>query len=287
MPTLNAHAALLDLIDRALAEDLGDGDVTAEATIPADLQAVATITQKAPGVVAGIHAASEVFARVDPRLRVEVVGPEGVWRDGGPVLRIEGNARAIVAAERTALNIMGRLSGVATMTAAYVAAVDGTRAKILDTRKTTPGMRLLEKQAVLAGGGVNHRIGLFDEVLIKENHAALAGGVGAAVRAAHAHRPELPIVVECETLDEVDEALAVAAELGLERFRILLDNMPLDVMRAAVQRAGGAVPLEASGNVSLETVGGIAATGVDFISAGALTHSAPVLDLSLILEPRR
>ncbi|MBF6618920.1 MAG: carboxylating nicotinate-nucleotide diphosphorylase [Patulibacter sp.] len=286
MPTQNAHAALEDLIDRALAEDLGDGDVTAEATIPADLQAVATITQKAPGVVAGIHAASEVFARVDEWLRVEVVGPEGVWRSDGPVMRITGNARSIVAAERTALNIMGRLSGVATMTAAYVAAVDGTRAKILDTRKTTPGMRLLEKQAVLAGGGENHRIGLFDEVLIKENHATLAGGVGPAVRAAHAHRPALPIVVECETLDEVDEALAVGSELGLERFRILLDNMPLDVMRSAVERAGGAVPLEASGNVSLETVGAIAATGVDFISAGALTHSAPVLDLSLILEPR-
>lgn len=286
MPTQNAHAALEDLIDRALAEDLGVGDVTAEATIPADLQAVATITQKAPGVVAGIHAASEVFARVDQRLRVEVVGPEGVWRSDGPVLRITGNARSIVAAERTALNIMGRLSGVATMTAAYVAAVDGTRAKILDTRKTTPGMRLLEKQAVRAGGGENHRIGLFDEILIKENHAALAGGVGPAVRAAHAHRPELPIVVECETLDEVDEALAVGAELGLERFRILLDNMPLDVMRSAVGRAAGAVPLEASGNVSLETVGAIAATGVNFISAGALTHSAPVLDLSLILEPR-
>jgi nicotinate-nucleotide pyrophosphorylase (carboxylating) len=286
MPTQDAHSALVDLIDRALAEDLGDGDVTAEATIPSDLQAVATITQKASGVVAGVHAAAEVFARVDPGLRVEVVGPEGVWRDGGPVLLITGNARSIVAAERTALNIMGRLSGVATMTAAYVAAVDGTKAKILDTRKTTPGMRLLEKQAVVAGGGVNHRIGLFDEVLIKENHAALAGGVAAAVRAAHQHRPELPIVVECETLDEVDQALAVGRDLGLDRFRILLDNMPLDVMRSAVERAAGAVPLEASGNVSLETVGEIAATGVDFISAGALTHSAPVLDLSLILEPR-
>lgn len=286
MPTLDVHAALVDLIDRALAEDLGDGDVTAEATIPADLTATATITQKAPGVVAGIEAASLVFTTVDPQLRIEVLGPEGVWRDSGPVLRIEGNARAIVAAERTALNIMGRLSGVATMTAGYVAAVRGTEAKILDTRKTTPGMRLLEKQAVVTGGGVNHRVGLFDEVLIKENHAALAGGVGPAVRAAHAHRPELPIVVECETLDEVDEALAVAVELGLERFRILLDNMPLDVMRRAVERVAGAVPLEASGNVSLATVGAIAATGVDFISAGALTHSAPVLDLSLILEPR-
>lgn len=286
MPTLDAHAALLDLIDRALAEDLGDGDVTAEATIPADLQAVATVTQKQPGVVAGLHAAAEVFQRVNDHLQLEVLGPEGVWRSDGPVLRITGNARSIVAAERTALNIMGRLSGVATMTAAYVAAVDGTRAVILDTRKTTPGMRLLEKQAVVAGGGANHRIGLFDEVLIKENHAALAGGVEAAVRAAHAHRPDLPIVVECETLDEVDSALAVGTDLGLERFRILLDNMPLDVMRSAVERVGGAVPLEASGNVSLDTVGGIAATGVDFISAGALTHSAPVLDLSLILEPR-
>lgn len=287
MPTLDAHAALLDLIDRALAEDLGDGDVTAEATIPADLRAVATITQKQPGVIAGVQAAAEVFSRVDEHLQLEVLGPEGIWRDGGPVLRITGNARSIVAAERTALNIMGRLSGVATMTAAYVAAVDGTRAKILDTRKTTPGMRLLEKQAVLTGGGENHRIGLFDEILIKENHAALAGGVGPAIRVAHAHRPELPIVAECETLDDVDEALAVATELGLERFRILLDNMSHEQMREAVSRSGGRVPLEASGNVSLATVGAIAATGVDFISAGALTHSAPVLDLSLILEPRR
>lgn len=287
MPTLDAHAALLDLIDRALAEDVGDGDVTAEATIPADLRAVATITQKQEGVIAGVHAAAEVFSRVDERLRLEVLGPEGVWRDGGSVLQITGNARSIVAAERTALNIMGRLSGVATMTAAYVAAVDGTRAVILDTRKTTPGMRLLEKQAVVAGGGANHRIGLFDEILIKENHAALAGGVGPAIRVSHAHRPELPIVAECETLDEVDAALAVAAELGLERFRILLDNMSNEQLRAAVERSGGRVPLEASGNVSLATVGAIAATGVDFISAGALTHSAPVLDLSLILEPRR
>lgn len=287
MSTLDAHAALLDLIDRALAEDLGDGDVTAEATIPWDLQAVATITQKQPGVIAGIHAAAEVFSRVDEHLQLAVLGPEGIWRDGGPVLQITGNARSIVAAERTALNIMGRLSGVATMTAAYVAAVDGTRARILDTRKTTPGMRLLEKQAVLAGGGENHRIGLFDEVLIKENHAALAGGVGPAIRAAHAHRPDLPIVAECETLDDVDEALAVASELGLERFRILLDNMSHEQMREAVRRSGRRIPLEASGNVSLATVGAIAATGVDFISAGALTHSAPVLDLSLILEPRR
>lgn len=282
MTVLDPQVALDDLIARALAEDLGDGDVTAQATVPEGLRARAAITQKAPGVIAGLNAAVRVFETVDPTLLLSAPTEQGQWRDRGPVLEIEGSARSIVAAERTALNILGRLSGVATMTRRYVDAVAGTRAVVLDTRKTTPGMRLLEKQAVVTGGGANHRIGLFDQILIKENHAEMAGGVAAAVTAAHAHRPDLPLEVECQDLDEVAAALEAGA--GIERFRILLDNMTLDQLRAAVALSAGRVPLEASGNVSLETIGGIAATGVDFISAGALTHSAPVLDLSLILE---
>ncbi|MEV4418439.1 carboxylating nicotinate-nucleotide diphosphorylase [Patulibacter sp. NPDC049589] len=287
MVTLDTTAALDDLIARALAEDLGDaGDVTAQATVPEDLRGRATVRQKAPGVVAGLDAFERVLRAVDPELTFEPLTDEGVWREDGPVLATEGSARSILAAERTALNIVGRLSGVATMTRRYADAVAGTRAVVLDTRKTTPGMRLLEKRAVLTGGGANHRIGLFDEILIKENHAAMAGGVGEAVRAATAHRPDLPLVVECQDLAEVQVALRTADDLGLERFRILLDNMSHEDLREAVALSGGRVPLEASGNVSLATIGAIAATGVDFISAGALTHSAPVLDLSLILEPR-
>jgi nicotinate-nucleotide pyrophosphorylase (carboxylating) len=287
MQTLDTTAALDDLVARALAEDLGDaGDVTAQATVPEGLAGRATVRQKAPGVVAGLDAFERVLAAVDPGLTSERLTDEGVWREDGPVLAVEGSARSILAAERTALNIVGRLSGVATMTRRYVDAVQGTRAVILDTRKTTPGMRLLEKRAVLTGGGANHRIGLFDEILIKENHAAMAGGVGEAVRAAHAHRPDLPIVLECQDLVEVKIALHTAGDLRLDRFRILLDNMAHADMRKAVAMSDGRVPLEASGNVDLTTVGAIAATGVDFISSGALTHSAPVLDLSLILEPR-
>ncbi|WP_320670326.1 carboxylating nicotinate-nucleotide diphosphorylase [Patulibacter defluvii] len=276
-----------DLIARALAEDLGDGDATSLATVPEGLRATATVTQKAPGVVAGLDVARRVLLAVDGDLRVTALTDEGVWREQGPVLRAEGSARSLLAGERTALNFLGRLSGVATLTRRYVDAVAGTKAVVIDTRKTTPGLRLLEKQAVATGGGGNHRIGLYDQILIKENHAAMAGGVGAAVRAAHAHRPDLPIESECRDLDEVREALAAAEEVGLpaDRYRILLDNMTNEELREAVALVAGRVPLEASGNVDLTTVGGIAATGVDFISSGALTHSAPVLDLSLILEP--
>jgi nicotinate-nucleotide pyrophosphorylase (carboxylating) len=286
MSPTDRSAALHDLVARALAEDLGDGDVTAQATVPEDLEGRATVNQKAPGVLAGLEAFAAVAGAVDPELRVELVAEEGVWRESGPVATLDGSARSILAAERTALNIAGRLSGVATMTRRYVDAVAGTHARILDTRKTTPGMRLLEKAAVLAGGGVNHRIGLFDEILIKENHAAMAGGVGPAVRAAHAHRPDLPLVIEVQDLDELRIALDAGLELRIPHYRILLDNMTHDDLREAVALSAGRVPLEASGNVSLGTVEAIAATGVDFISAGALTHSAPVLDLSLILEPR-
>ncbi|MBV9050413.1 MAG: carboxylating nicotinate-nucleotide diphosphorylase, partial [Solirubrobacterales bacterium] len=191
------------------------------------------------------------------------------------------SARALLTDERTALNFLQRLSGVATLTARCVRAVEGTGARILDTRKTTPGLRELEKAAVAAGGGTNHRVGLYDAVLIKENHAALAGGVGEAVRLARARAPQLPLEVECRTLEEVEEALAAGAP------RILLDNMSVEELRAAAQFVGGRAELEASGGVTLETLREIATTGVQFVSVGALTHSAPALDLSLLLEPIR
>lgn len=254
-------------------------DVTSEATVPAGTRAVATITQKAPGVVYGLDAAEIAFIALDPEVRLERLGPEGEWREApAPVLRATGDARALLAAERTALNFLQRLSGVATLTARCVHAVEGTGAQILDTRKTTPGLRMLEKAAVVAGGGANHRAGLYDMVLIKENHAALAGGVGAAVRAAAAAFPELELEAECSTLAEVDEALEAGAK------RLLLDNMGPDALRAVVAHVGGRARLEASGGVGLEGLRGYAQTGVDWISIGALTHSAPALDLSLLLE---
>lgn len=253
--------------------------MTSAATVPAGTRAIAVITQKEPGVVSGLDAARAAFLACDPDARVEPLGPEGVWREHGPVLRIEGDARGLLAAERTALNLLQQLSGVATLTARYVEAVEGTGARILDTRKTAPGMRLLQKAAVLAGGGVNHRIGLFDAVLIKENHIAMAGGVGPAVTAALAAAPGLLVEVECEREEQVDEALAAGAS------RILLDNMTPERMRAIVRAVAGRAELEASGGITLATIRAHADTGVDFVSVGALTHSAPALDLSLLLEP--
>jgi len=269
-----------EIVARALTEDLGDGDVTAAATIPADADAMALIRQKAPGVVYGNGYAKLAFHALDPGAEVRAECPEGVWHDAGnPVLYVRGNARALLAAERTALNFLARLSGIATLTARCVREVEGTGARIIDTRKTTPGLRMAEKAAVYFGGGTNHRIGLFDEILIKENHAAAAGGVGEAVRRARAARPDLPVEVEVRDLEELDEALAAGAP------RILLDNMDLATMREAVARTAGRASLEASGGVTLERLREIAETGIDFISIGALTHSAPALDLSLILEP--
>jgi nicotinate-nucleotide pyrophosphorylase (carboxylating) len=271
---------LAGLVARALAEDVGDGDVTSRATVPEGARAVATITQKAAGVVFGLDAAEATFRALDRAVSLERLGPEGAWREPpAAVLRVTGDARALLGAERTALNFLQRLSGVATLTARCVRAVQGTGAQILDTRKTTPGLRTLEKAAVAAGGGVNHRAGLYDMVLIKENHATLAGGVGAAVRAAAAAYPDLPLEVECSTLEEVDEALEAGAE------RILLDNMGPPQLRAAVARVAGRARLEASGGIGFDTLRAHAETGVDWISIGALTHSAPALDLSLLLEP--
>jgi nicotinate-nucleotide pyrophosphorylase (carboxylating) len=267
------------VVQRALNEDVGTGDVTTLATVPAGARARARITQKQPGVVFGIDAAELAFAALDRDVRFVRQAPEGEWRDGGPVLEIEGSAAALLTAERTALNLLARLSGVATLTTRYVEAVRGTRARILDTRKTTPGLRALEKAAVVAGGGANHRFGLFDAILIKENHAAAAGGVGEAVLKARAAAPEVPLEVECRTAGEVDEALAAGAP------RLLLDNMSPALLREIVARVGGRAALEASGGVTLETIRDVADTGVHFISVGALTHSAPALDLSLLLEP--
>jgi nicotinate-nucleotide pyrophosphorylase (carboxylating) len=277
MPALDP-AQLDALVARALAEDVGDGDATAAVTVAADARATALIRQKAPGVIYGLDMAERAFRAVDPSLELTRHVEEGRWREDGPVLEIAGNARALLTGERTALNFLGRLSGVATLTARCVRALEGTGARVLDTRKTTPGLRMLEKAAVWAGGGVNHRIGLYDEILIKENHAAAAGGVGEAVRRARAARPDLPIEVEVSDLDELEEALAAGAR------RVLLDNMDLATMREAVRRTDGRASLEASGGVTLGRLREIGETGVDFISVGALTHSAPALDLSLLLE---
>jgi nicotinate-nucleotide pyrophosphorylase (carboxylating) len=270
-----------ELIDRALAEDVGDGDVTTEATVGAGARARATITQKAPGVISGLEVAEAVFRRLDPEVVIERDELVRGWRSPGLLLRLEGNARALLTGERTALNFLGRLSGVATATARVVAAIDdaGGGAKVLDTRKTTPGLRRLEKQAVADGGGVNHRAGLYDAILIKENHSAAAGGIGAAVRRARELRPDLPLEVEVRDSAEIDEALEAGAP------RLLLDNMSPDQIRAAVAQVAGRAELEASGGIDPDTVLVYATIeGLHYVSMGALTHSAPGLDLSMALE---
>lgn len=267
------------IVAQALAEDVGSGDVTTLATVSADARARATIIQKQPGVIFGLDAAGETFRQLDPDARFERLAPEGEWRDGGPVARIDGAARALLTGERTALNFLGRLSGVATAAATAARAVEGTGATVLDTRKTTPGLRALEKQAVRAGGAANHRFGLYDAILIKENHIAAAGGIAAAVGRARAAAPDLPLEVEVRNPAEIDEALAAGAP------RLLLDNMTPGELRAAVAQVAGRAELEASGGVTQETLRAVARSGVDFVSLGALTHSAPALDLSLLLEP--
>jgi nicotinate-nucleotide pyrophosphorylase (carboxylating) len=271
-----------DPIDAWLAEDVGDGDATTEAAVPADARARAKVVQKAPGVIYGLEVAGAVLRRLDPGLVIDA-GPEGAWREAGAeVLSARGSARALLTGERTALNLLGRLSGVATATAQVVRAIDaaGGGAAVLDTRKTTPGLRDLEKAAVMAGGGTNHRRGLDDAILIKENHIAAAGGITAAVERARALRPDLPLEVEVRDPGEIDEALAAGAP------RLLLDNMTRDAVRAAVERVGGRAELEVSGGLTPETVVGFATIpGVDFVSLGWLTHSAPALDLSMVIEP--
>jgi nicotinate-nucleotide pyrophosphorylase (carboxylating) len=271
-----------ELIERALAEDVGAGDVTVAATVDPAARGVATITQKAPGVISGLAVAEAVFRRLDAGAEIERLAPEGAWREPpAPVLRVAGSAGALLTAERTALNFLGRLSGIATFTATVMRSIEaaGGTAKLLDTRKTTPGLRALEKRAVADGGGVNHRAGLYDFILIKENHAALAGGVGEAVRRARAARPDLPLAVEVRDAAEIDEALAAGAP------RLLLDNMTPAQVEAAVAQVDGRAELEASGGVTPDTVVVYSTIkGLHYVSMGALTHSAPNLDLSLLLE---
>jgi nicotinate-nucleotide pyrophosphorylase (carboxylating) len=268
------------LVRRALEEDLGSGDVTTQATVAADARARALITQKQPGVIYGLDVAEATFRELDRAARIDRLVEEGIWREGGAVMRVEGLARALLSAERTALNFLGHLSGVATTAARAVREVQGTGARVLDTRKTTPGMRALEKAAVAAGGASNHRAGLYDAILIKENHIAAAGGIAQAVARARAAAPDLSAGIEVEVRNsaEIDEALAAGAP------RLLLDNMDDAALRAAVAQVGGRATLEASGGVTLETLRGRAQTGVEWISMGALTHSAPALDLSLTME---
>lgn len=276
---------LAETVAHALAEDLGAGDVTSEATVPEGAKARARIVQKEAGVVFGLAVVAETMRQCGVE-DVDNLVVEGQWREDVPaeVLLASGPAKGLLAAERTALNFLGHLSGIATLTARYVEAVAGTRAVILDTRKTTPGLRVLEKAAVAAGGGQNHRMGLYDAVLIKENHIALAGSLAKAVLAARSAHPDLPVEVECRTVLESGYALGTGAD------RLLLDNMTSEELREAValrdaERGAEGPPLEASGGVDLDTVREIAETGVDYISVGALTHSASTLDFSMLIEP--
>lgn len=264
------------LIELAVAEDIGPGDATSEAVIASDQLLHGSIVVKESGVVAGLPIAEAVFERVDTSLRFSVHLQDGAVVQAGDVIaEVSGPGRKLLAAERIALNFLQHLSGIATYTQAFVRAIEGTKATILDTRKTHPGYRLLEKYAVRMGGGQNHRCSLYDMILIKDNHIVAAGGISAAVDKARAVYPGLPIEVEVERMDQLKEALT------LDLDRIMLDNMSLEEMQGAVQLAAGRTPLEASGNVDLAYVADVAATGVDYISIGALTHSAPALDISL------
>ncbi len=272
-----------DAVRAALAEDLGAaGDITSAATIPADATAVADFGVRKAGVIAGLPIAAEAFRVLDPAVKFEVLHGDGSRVAPGTVIaRVSGNARAVLAGERVALNYLCHLSGVATAAAALVEKTKGTRAVILDTRKTTPGMRAFEKYAVVCGGGSNHRFGLYDAVLIKDNHIVVAGGVGEAIRRARGHAPGVRIEIEVGSLAELDEALAEKPDI------IMLDNMNVADMATAVKRVAGRAKLEASGNVTVDTVATIAATGVDYISSGWITHSAPALDIGLDVEISR
>ena len=261
-------------VERWLAEDVGEGDLTSLTVVDEDATCSARILAKEAGVLCGLPVAADVFDRLGATL--EPLAADGDSVQPGPVAQVDGPAWSVLAGERLALNVLGRLSGIATLTRRYVDAVEGTGAVILDTRKTTPGLRALEKHAVACGGGRNHRLGLYDGILIKDNHLRLAGSLGAAVE--RAKTAGVPVEVECDTLDQVHNALAAQAD------SILLDNMSSAELREAVELAGGRVRLEASGGVTLETVRAIAETGVDFISVGALTHSARSLDVSMEVE---
>jgi len=272
-------SAYRDIVSRALAEDVGSGDITTDATVDASRQARAVFLAKADCIVAGIDVALETFRQLDPNVRLTARGRDGdACRSGDAIAAVVGSARALLVGERTALNFLQRLSGIATRTRRFVDAAGG-RITVLDTRKTTPLLRPLEKYAVRVGGATNHRIGLFDAILIKDNHIRLAGGVAAAIARARQAQPGLPIEVEAQTLDEVDEALAARADT------ILVDNMSTGAIRAAVARATGRAKVEISGGVTLDRLPELAETGADFVSVGALTHSAPAVDISFEIEP--
>ena len=267
-------------VARALREDFGDaGDITTNATIPANATTTAKINARAEGVIAGVDAALAAFRLVDPTIELEVLADDGARvKKGDGVLAIKGPARGVLSAERVALNFLGHLSGVATATAALVNAVNGTNAKIACTRKTTPGLRTFEKHAVKCGGGANHRFGLYDAVMIKDNHIAAAGGIAPALeRARGAVGHTVTIEIEVDTLEQLEAALSADAAPDI----VLLDNMTTDMLRRAVEINNARATLEASGNVTVKTVRAIAETGVDVISSGWITHSAPSLDLGL------
>ncbi len=274
------RSAMEPIVHLALAEDIGRGDITTAATVPWGAKGRAEILQKAPGVLCGLPVVELVFALLDPNVRLTRLAAEGSWGERRVVATLEGPAAAILTGERTALNFLQRLSAVATMARRAAEIVAGTGAVVLDTRKTTPGMRVLEKYAVRVGGCRNHRAGLDDGVLIKDNHIRAAGGITAAITAARRRAaPGMRVEVEVTTLAELDEALAAGADL------ILLDNFDVDSLRAAVARAAGRARLEASGGITLDNLAAVAATGVDYISLGALTHSAGALDFSLEVIP--
>ncbi len=268
-----------DVVRRALAEDVGTGDITTDATVTSSQGARGVFLMKSDGVLAGLDVAFEVFRQIDPAVKIAPRKRDGhACRTGEEVAEVTASARALLIGERTALNFLQRLSGIATLARGFVDAAGG-RITILDTRKTTPGLRALEKYAVRAGGATNHRLGLFDAVLIKDNHIRLAGGVKAAVARTRAAQPGRPIEIEAQRLDEVDDALAAGAE------SILVDNMSTAQIRDAVARAKGRATIEISGGVTLDRIPELASTGANFVSAGALTHSAPALDISFEIEP--
>jgi nicotinate-nucleotide pyrophosphorylase (carboxylating) len=266
----------------ALEEDVGEGDITTQTIVPAGARGRGLIRQKQAGVIYGLRLVEETFAQLDDAARCERLAEDGRWGDaGGPVIAVNASTRALLTGERTALNFLSHLSGIATAAARASRAVEGMHARVLDTRKTTPGLRALEKAAVRAGGAVNHRAGLYDAILIKDNHIAAAGGITQAIEKARAGAPDLAgsLEVEVSGPEQIAEALAAGAP------RLLLDNMDDDELRAAVAQVGGQAMLEASGGVTLERLRALAETGVDWISMGAMTHSAPALDLSMTLEP--
>jgi nicotinate-nucleotide pyrophosphorylase (carboxylating) len=271
-----------EMVSSALSEDIGSGDVTTEALVPPGMRARARIDRKQPGMVYGLEVAQAVFRHLDPDVRWDAVEAEAEWRNEAPgtIVHLEGDGRALLTGERVALNFLSHLSGVATLTASCVDAVRDLDVTILDTRKTLPGLRVLEKRAVQAGGGRNHRMGLHDAILVKDNHIALAGGIREATERALARRPRgVPVEVECGSLEDVEEALEAGAD------RLLLDNMDTVDLRRAVEASAGRATLEASGSMTPERLREVASTGVQFISVGALTHSAPALDLSMTTEP--